>query len=115
MSVLDGWWAEGYNGANGWAIISNLPDGDPAALDAADADSLYCLLENEVVPLFYRRDADDVPRGWVQVMKEAIRTSVPIFCTRRMLKEYTEQLYAPAALPAVEIEERMEVEMEVVI
>ena len=65
--------------------------------DAADAATLYRLLEDQVVPLFYKRDADDVPRGWVQVMKEAIRTSVPIFCTRRMVKEYTERFYIPAA------------------
>jgi starch phosphorylase len=55
------------------------------------------LLEDEVVPLFYKRDAGGVPRGWVQVMKEAIRTSVPVFCTRRMVKEYTERFYVPAA------------------
>ncbi len=97
LSVLDGWWAEGYSGANGWAIGSAQPYDDPNARDADDAESLYRLLEEEVVPLFYKRDADDVPRGWVQVMKEAIRTAVPIFCTRRMVKEYTERCYVPAA------------------
>ena len=49
------------------------------------------------MPLYYRRDSDDVPRGWIQIVKEAIRTSAPIFCTRRMIKEYTEQMYVPAA------------------
>jgi starch phosphorylase len=97
LSVLDGWWAEGYNGANGWAIDSGQHTDDPAAQDAADADALYRVLENEVVPLFYKRDADDVPRGWVRVMKEAIRTAVPVFCTRRMVKQYTERFYVPAA------------------
>jgi starch phosphorylase len=97
LSILDGWWAEGYNGANGWAIDPGREFDDPAAQDAADADVLYRLLAEEVVPLFYKRDADDVPRGWVQVMKEAIRTSVPIFCTRRMVKQYTERFYVPAA------------------
>ena len=101
LSVLDGWWAEGYNGANGWAINSGEHH-DPGAQDAADAETLYQLLENEVVPLFYRRDADDVPRGWVRLMKEAIRTSVPVFSTRRMVKEYTERLYVPAARSAAE-------------
>ena len=67
-----------------------------AAQDAADAQSLSRLLEDEVATLFYKRDADDVPRGWVRVMKEAIRTSAPVFCTRRMVKEYTERFYIPA-------------------
>lgn len=105
LSVLDGWWAEGYNGANGWAINSGRQYDDPAAQDAADAEALYRLLEDEVVPLFYKRDSDDVPRGWVQVMKEAIRTVVPVFCTRRMVKEYTERFYVPAARRAAEMEQ----------
>ena len=96
LSVHDGWWAEGYNGTNGWVINSEQLSDDPAAQDRADAEALYRLLEDEVVPMFYKRDADDVPRGWVQVMKEAIRTAIPVFCTRRMLKEYTETLYLPA-------------------
>ncbi|MCK4473556.1 MAG: alpha-glucan family phosphorylase, partial [Anaerolineae bacterium] len=104
LSVLDGWWAEGYNGANGWAIDSGQQHDDPWAQDAADAEALYRLLEDEVVPLFYKRDADDIPRGWVQVMKEAIRTAVPAFCTRRMVKEYAERFYVPAARRAAEIE-----------
>ena len=104
LSVLDGWWAEGYNGANGWAIDSGERYDDPGAQDAADARALYDLLEYEVMPLFYDRDADDVPRGWVQVMKEAIRTAVPVFCTRRMVKEYTEKFYVPAARCTEEME-----------
>jgi len=102
LSVLDGWWAEGYNGANGWAVAPGQQHDDPWAQDAADAEALYRLLETEVVPLFYKRDADDVPRGWVQVMKEAIRTAIPVFCTRRMVKEYTERFYVPAARRATE-------------
>ena len=102
LSVLDGWWAEGYNGANGWVIDSGQQHDDPWAQDAADADALYRLLEGAVAPLFYKRDADDVPRGWVQVMKEAICTAMPIFCTRRMLKEYAAQFYVPAAKRARE-------------
>jgi starch phosphorylase len=100
LSVLDGWWAEGYDGSNGWAIDPGEQRDDPAAQDAADAEALYRLLEDEVAPLFYQRDADNVPRGWVQVMKAAIRTAVPIFCTRRMVKEYTERFYIPAARAA---------------
>jgi starch phosphorylase len=104
LSVLDGWWAEGYNGANGWAIDPGVRYEHPAMQDAADAESLYSLLENEVVPLFYGRDADDVPRDWVRIMKEAIRTAVPVFCTRRMVKEYTEKFYVPSALRTGEME-----------
>jgi starch phosphorylase len=104
LSVLDGWWAEGYNGANGWAIDPGQGYDDLAAQNAADARALYDLLEHEVVPLFYERDTDDVPRGWVQVMKEAIRTVVPVFCTRRMVKEYTEKFYVPAARCTEEME-----------
>ncbi|HEC34374.1 MAG TPA: alpha-glucan family phosphorylase [Chloroflexi bacterium] len=103
LSTLDGWWCEGYNGINGWAI-EPLEGEDEAAHDAHDAEALYRLLEEEVVPLFYQRDADGVPRGWVRVMKEAIRSVAPVFCTRRMVKEYTERFYVPAAQAAYERE-----------
>jgi glycogen phosphorylase len=102
LSVRDGWWYEGYHGTNGWAI-----GGEPMAAgvsdeerDAADAESLYRVLESEVVPLFYDRDSDGIPRGWVQVMKEAIRHAAPTFSARRMVKEYTERMYLPAMLAA---------------
>jgi starch phosphorylase len=97
LSVLDGWWAEGYNGANGWAIAPAQGYDDHDRQDVADAEALYDLLEQEVVPLFYKRDSDGVPRAWIQVMKEAIRTSIPVFCARRMVKEYAEKYYVPAA------------------
>jgi len=96
FSVLDGWWREAYNGRNGWAI------GEDAGLDAevqdqADADSLYDLLENRIIPLYYgERNGDDVPRKWIEMMKESLRTITPQFSTRRMVKEYTERLYLPA-------------------
>jgi len=104
LSVLDGWWAEGYNGANGWAIAPSEEHEDRAAQDAADARALYDLLENEVAPLFYERDPDDVPRAWVSIMKEAIRTAAPVFSTRRMVKEYTEEFYVPLARRTEEME-----------
>jgi starch phosphorylase len=104
LSVLDGWWAEGYNGFNGWAIGDHQRLDDPEAQDQADAESLYRLIEEEVVPLYYRRDSDNIPRGWIQIVKEAIRTAAPVFSTRRMIKEYTEQLYVPAARNAGAIE-----------
>jgi len=96
LSILDGWWAEGYNGSNGWAIDPGCHCGNQAEQDRADADALYTLLEQEVVPLYYRRDSDSVPREWVAAMKEAIRTSIPYFTTRRMVKEYAEKYYVPA-------------------
>ncbi len=101
LSVLDGWWVEGYNGANGWAI-EPLEGGNEADQDAHDAQELYRLLEEEVVPLFYAQDADGVPRGWVQVMKAALRSAAPAFCTRRMVRQYAGQFYIPAAQEARE-------------
>jgi glycogen phosphorylase len=96
LSVRDGWWYEAYNGANGWAIGAEVEAHDPGE-DEADAASLYRLLEEEIVPLYYRRDRAGVPHGWVGVIKETIGSVVPFFCTRRMLKEYIEQMYIPAA------------------
>ncbi|MFL7840443.1 MAG: alpha-glucan family phosphorylase [Candidatus Promineifilaceae bacterium] len=95
LSVLDGWWVEGYNGANGWAINGEQMD-DQAAQDNHDAEAIYRLLEEEIVPLYYVRDHDDVPRGWVDVMREAIRSNTPQFSMRRMVKEYTTELYLEA-------------------
>lgn len=97
LSVLDGWWHEGYNGANGWAIGEDHDYDDPNTQDQAEAETLYRLLEEEVVPLYYDRDRDDVPRGWMQVVKEAICSCAPTFSARRMVKEYTKQMYVPAA------------------
>jgi starch phosphorylase len=108
LSVLDGWWAEGYNGFNGWAICTEEQSDDLDSQDQADAETLYQLLEEEVVPLYYQRDSDDIPRGWIQIVKEAMRTAAPIFCTRRMVKEYTEQLYVPAARNAGAIDVQWE-------
>ncbi len=93
LSILDGWWAEGYNGANGWAIGGGVSFDDPRAQDYHDAQSLYQLLEDEIVPLFYQRDKDDIPRGWVEVMRESIRSNAAPFSMRRMVKEYTTRLY----------------------
>jgi len=97
LSVRDGWWHEGYNGSNGWVIGSDLISPSPDEEDEADAEALYRLLEEEIVPLYYTRDRDGVPHGWIRMVKEAIRSIVPVFCARRMLKEYTERVYSPAA------------------
>ncbi len=96
MSILDGWWVEGYNGANGWAIGGQEFNSDHNIQDAADAEALYRTLEQEVIPLYYTRDGDGVPRGWLNMVRETIRSTVPRFCTRRMIHDYTEQLYTPA-------------------
>src|SRR3954465_7708162 len=96
LSIGDGWWAEGFTGANGWVIDGGAPPEDPDAVDAADAQALYRLLEEEVVPAFYDRDRADVPHRWIATVKQAIRTVAPRFSARRMVKEYTERMYAPA-------------------
>ena len=96
LSVLDGWWYEGYNGANGWAIQNDVESLDPLEQDKADAEELYELLEEKIVPLYYTRDIYGVPHGWIQVIKESIRSNTPLFSARRMVKEYTEQMYLAA-------------------
>ncbi len=93
LSTGDGWWEEGYQGDNGWIIDGGVTTEDPAAVDAADAQSLYRILEEEVVPTFYERDEAGVPRRWLQMVKEAIRTVTPHFSARRMLKQYAEWMY----------------------
>ncbi len=96
LSIGDGWWAEGFTGANGWVIDGGVSGDNHEAVDAADADALYRLLEEEVVPAFYDRDKSNVPHAWLAVVKEAIRTVAPRFSARRMVREYTERMYAPA-------------------
>ncbi|MEO1133977.1 MAG: alpha-glucan family phosphorylase, partial [Cyanobacteria bacterium J06639_1] len=96
-SVLDGWWPEGYNGKNGWAVGYDIESADPEAQDLVDMQSLYDILEKEVVPLFYDRDSNGIPVGWVQRMKESIRTNCPLFNTDRMVADYCTQYYSPAA------------------
>jgi len=96
LSIADGWWAEGYNGSNGWVIDGGITSGDYDAVDAADANALYQLLEEQVVPAFYERDAGNVPRRWIATVKEAIRSVAPRFSARRMVKEYVQQRYVPA-------------------
>jgi starch phosphorylase len=95
LSVRDGWWHEGYNGSNGWNIGDGVEPNGPEEEDRIDAESLYRLLEQEIVPLFYERDRNGVPHGWIRVVKEAIRSVVPVYCARRMLKDYTDKLYLP--------------------
>ena len=94
LSTLDGWWAEGFNGGNGWAIPPAAPGEDA---DAADAERLYCLLEDEVVPLYYARDARGIPVYWTEKMKGALRAAGERFTAQRMVREYATDYYVPAA------------------
>jgi starch phosphorylase len=99
LSVLDGWWSEAYDGENGWAIAS--PAADPQTQDDHDAAAMLDLIEREVIPLFYERGTDDIPYGWVQRIKAAMRSLIPRFTTQRMLREYVQTMYAnPAGPPA---------------
>jgi len=95
LSILDGWWLEGYEGKNGWAFGGDA-SGLPGDRTPADAQALYGLLEDKVIPLYYERSDDGIPHGFVQVMKQAIASVAPRFSARRMVKEYVEQLYLPA-------------------
>lgn len=97
MSVRDGWWDEGYNGANGWAIGEVVKPPANEEEDRADAESMYRILERDVVPLFYMRDRQGVSHGWMHMVKESIRTLSPQFCTRRMMKEYIEHSLSPVS------------------
>ncbi|HVO22638.1 MAG TPA: alpha-glucan family phosphorylase [Candidatus Margulisiibacteriota bacterium] len=93
-SVLDGWWAEAYDGENGWAIAS--PPGDPRMQDDHDASALLDLIELEVIPLFYKRDSQGIPRSWVQRIKASMCTLIPQFTANRMLHDYVRTMYAAA-------------------
>jgi len=97
LSVLDGWWHEGFNGNNGWAIAAEISDGTVEFQSAVDANSLYQLLENQIIPLYYAKPDGKLPLAWLQLMRESIRSVTPVFNTHRMVEEYTERLYIPAA------------------
>jgi len=92
LSVLDGWWAEGFDGSNGWAIDGDI-DPDEAAKDERDATRLHDLLEDEVRPLFFERDQFGIPRLWLQRVRASMRTLVPNFSATRMLDQYVNQVY----------------------
>ena len=96
VSVLDGWWDEGWTGDNGWAIGGRETSADEAQQDWADAQDLYRILEGEVVPRYYDRDKDGIPAAWIQAMRNSIASTIWRFSTSRMLHEYTERLYLPA-------------------
>ena len=97
LSVPDGWWAEAYDGHNGFTVGEGDIHSTPAVQDARDAESLYRALEDDVVPLYYRRDADKVPHDWVARMKHAVVTLAPRFNAARMVGDYVRECYLPAA------------------
>jgi starch phosphorylase len=98
LSVLDGWWAEAYAPEVGWALGDGKEHGDdPAAWDAIEANELYDLLERQVIPEFYTRDAQGIPTAWVTRMRKSMAQLTPRFATNRVVREYTERHYLPAA------------------
>ena len=97
MSVLDGWWAEAFNGTNGFAIGKGTQHVDDAVSDARDAEQVYQMLEEEIIPLYYDRDIDGLPRGWIKMMMNSISTLAWRFSAHRMVMDYTRTSYVPAA------------------
>jgi starch phosphorylase len=95
ISILDGWWDEGYDGTNGWAIGSGEEYEDPSYQDQVESQALYQVLENEIVPMFYTRSRDGLPREWLRRMKRTMRTVCPTFSASRMVREYAERMYLP--------------------
>jgi starch phosphorylase len=93
FSILDGWWLEGYDGANGFAIGNGTNDGTVAEIDARDAESLYRTLEAGVVPLFYHRDGDGLPHNWIAMMKRSIQSLAPKYNSDRMVEDYARKIY----------------------
>jgi starch phosphorylase len=93
LSIMDGWWVEGFNGKNGWAFGEGAADGDR---DKQDAEAIYQILEKEIIPLYYNVSDDGVPHEWVKAMKESVKSNAPKFSARRMVKEYIEKFYSPA-------------------
>jgi starch phosphorylase len=96
FSVLDGWWREAYNSHNGWSIGQDRDLGSPAVQDEEDVESLYETLEGSIIPTYYNRDENDIPHDWIAYIKESLKTNIPQFSTRRMVKEYVERLYVKA-------------------
>ena len=97
LSVLDGWWAEAYSPKVGWAIGDGKEHGDDPEWDRADAEALYSVLENEIIPEFYQRDEHGIPRSWVARIRESMAALTPAFSANRTVRQYTEEQYIPAA------------------
>lgn len=96
VSTLDGWWPEGYNGENGWAIGSGEEYDDGEYQDHVESLALYELLEKEIIPLFYKRGKDSLPRDWIGMVKNSIMTLCPVFNTNRVVADHVDKVYIPA-------------------
>ena len=96
LSILDGWWCEGYQGNNGWAIGKGEVYADLEYQNQVECGALYDLLEKEVVPLYYQRGSDGIPRDWVAMMKASMQSLCPVFSTDRMVEEYAQLSYIPS-------------------
>lgn len=105
LSVLDGWWCEGYNGLNGWIIGSGEEYANLDYQDEIESKAIYDILENDIVPLFYQRGHDGLPRDWIHKMKVSMQTICPAFNSNRMIEEYTRQFYLPASDQSVKMAE----------
>lgn len=103
LSVPDGWWGEGYNGENGWSIGTDTLYENEFFQDNSDSDSLYDILENSLIPLYYDRNENGVPVNWTKMMKESIKSLAGKFSTHRMVQDYTRALYVPSIQRAVKI------------
>ena len=97
FSVLDGWWAEGYNMKNGWIIGTNAEYKNYEEQDIADSESMYNTLENKIIPIYYDKDENGISKKWIEMMKESIISTGGRFSTSRMVLEYTEKFYMPLA------------------
>ena len=97
LSVLDGWWVEGYKQGNGWAIGAGEEYADLAYQDDVESRAIYDLIEQEIIPLFYTRSSDGLPRGWLKAMKESMKMGTSFFNTHRMLGQYVSNAYFPQA------------------
>jgi len=99
LSVLDGWWDEGYNGRNGWVVGSHNPERHKfvtkQSQDEYDVETLYNVLEKEIIPLYYKRDPEGIPRNWLEIIRESVKAAIWEFSTRRMIKEYAARAYIP--------------------
>ncbi len=100
LSILDGWWYEGYNARNGWAISDPPEDLEVHYDDTTDAASLYELLEQQIVPMYYERDHEGLPKRWIQTVRESIKSVIPRYSANRMLKDYVQKMYVPAWMDA---------------
>ncbi|MFC1808694.1 alpha-glucan family phosphorylase [Candidatus Omnitrophota bacterium] len=105
LSILDGWWCEGYKTDNGWALGGGEEYADTETQDLIESRALYDLLEKEVIPLFYRRGADGIPREWLQMVKRSMASICPIFNTNRMVQDYYYETYRPAFLHRMKLSE----------